>query len=316
MFLNNGYTRQVIFARRRVADSFNNVKLQITGFSSDEITDHFRPCAVDPGRRDAFTSYHGNDNIWRLATKEYYHASGSGRRMMLEDNRKRQADIKEIEINIPTAKVTNDQHYLERIIYMQNILNRLFDFYNFRVTEINWKTYRGGQKALDDCTNILVNGSAKYNKGKRKKKNRLDRRKRRRITNRWNPGVEDLPVVSGNFHRRAFQTGDTTKMPLVVFGDGLTNKSSARFRDLRHGVPEKIYKHLRLKEKLGELYLLDIDEFRTSQVCNSCKTRNLRHYQAENDKSIHSILICSECNIFWNRDVMAAKNMFYIAEQN
>ncbi|CEG80616.1 hypothetical protein RMATCC62417_14921 [Rhizopus microsporus] len=79
-------------------------------------------------------------------------------------------------------------------------------------------------------------------------------------------------------------------MPLVVFGDGLTNKSSVRFRGLRHGVSEKIYKHLKLKEKLGELCLLDIDKFRTSQVCNSCKTRNLK-------------------------DVMAAKNMFYVAEQ-
>ncbi|CEG80615.1 hypothetical protein RMATCC62417_14920 [Rhizopus microsporus] len=148
MFLNSiysdGYTCQIMFARQRVADPFNNVKLQITDFSSDEIADHFRPCAVDPGRRGAFTSFHGNDDIRRLTTKEYYHASGSDRRMMLEGNRKRQAGIKEIENNIPTAKVTNDQHCLERIIYMQNNLNRLFDFYSFRVAKINWKNYRGG----------------------------------------------------------------------------------------------------------------------------------------------------------------------------
>lgn len=81
--------------------------------------------------------------------------------------------------------------------------------------------------------------------------------------------------INRNSHRRAFQTGDTTKMPLVVFGDGLTNKSSVRFRGLQHGVSEKIYKHLRLKEKLGELCLLDIDEFRTSQVCNA---KIVRHF--------------------------------------
>ncbi|ORE05788.1 hypothetical protein BCV72DRAFT_242570 [Rhizopus microsporus var. microsporus] len=126
-----------MFARRRVTDLFNNVELQITDFNFDEIIDHFRPCAVDPERRDAFTSYHGNGDIRRLTTKEYYHASGSSRCMRFEDNCKRQAGIKEIEANTPTAKVTNDQHYLERIIYMQNSLNRLFDFYGFRVAEFN-----------------------------------------------------------------------------------------------------------------------------------------------------------------------------------
>jgi hypothetical protein len=55
-------------------------------------------------------------------------------------------------------------------------------------------------------------------------------------------------------------------MPLVVFGDGLKNKSQVRFKGHRHGVSEKIYKHLRVKEKCGEVLLLDIHEFRTSSV--------------------------------------------------
>lgn len=41
---------------------------------------------------------------------------------------------------------------------------------------------------------------------------------------------------------------------------------------------------------------------------------NLRHYQTE-DRSFSSILIWNSCNIFWNRQVLASKNMMYIASE-
>jgi hypothetical protein len=47
-------------------------------------------------------------------------------------------------------------------------------------------------------------------------------------------------------------------MPLVVFGDGLKNKAHVKFRGLRHGLNEKIDKHLIQKEKQGQLLLVDI----------------------------------------------------------
>lgn len=53
---------------------------------------------------------------------------------------------------------------------------------------------------------------------------------------------------------------------MIVFGDGLTNKSHVKFKGLRTGVVDKLYKQLKLREKLGELLLLDIDEFNTSKV--------------------------------------------------
>ncbi|KAL0087459.1 hypothetical protein J3Q64DRAFT_1697998 [Phycomyces blakesleeanus] len=56
-------------------------------------------------------------------------------------------------------------------------------------------------------------------------------------------------------------------MPLIVFGNGLTNKSSVRFHSLWHGVSEKKnYSHLLVKQKIGELYFLDINELNTSKV--------------------------------------------------
>ncbi|KAL0098125.1 hypothetical protein J3Q64DRAFT_1829435 [Phycomyces blakesleeanus] len=47
-------------------------------------------------------------------------------------------------------------------------------------------------------------------------------------------------------------------MPLIVFGDGLADKSSVRFRSFRHGVPEKAYKHLLVKQKIGEVFATSV----------------------------------------------------------
>lgn len=46
----------------------------------------------------------------------------------------------------------------------------------------------------------------------------------------------------------------------------LKNKRHVKFKGIRHGVSEKVYRHLKLPEKLAELLLLDIDEYRTSKV--------------------------------------------------
>ena len=123
-------------------------------------------------------------------------------------------------------------------------------------------------------------------------------------------------------------------MPLVIFGDGLKGSSHVKFKGRRVGVSNIIYKNLKRREKLGELLVLDIDEFRTSsvsnltrsstimmhlnlllqQVCHECNETSLRHHRDQN-RAIFSILICNNCNIFWNRDVLASKNMMFIAAQ-
>lgn len=55
-------------------------------------------------------------------------------------------------------------------------------------------------------------------------------------------------------------------MPMIIFGDGLTNKSHVKYKGLRTGVIDKLYRQLKLREKMGELLLLDISEFNTSKV--------------------------------------------------
>ncbi|KAI8078184.1 uncharacterized protein B0P05DRAFT_542862, partial [Gilbertella persicaria] len=60
-------------------------------------------------------------------------------------------------------------------------------------------------------------------------------------------------------------------------------------------------------EKRGELLLLDIDEYKASKTCNSCLENKLEHITQGSGikkRKIHQVLVCKNCNIFWNRDVI------------
>ncbi|KAI8083426.1 hypothetical protein BDF21DRAFT_415958 [Thamnidium elegans] len=103
-------------------------------------------------------------------------------------------------------------------------------------------------------------------------------------------------------------------MPLVIFGDGLKGSSHVKYKGRRVDVSDVIYKNLKRRQNLGEVLLLDINEFRTSYVCPNCKEMKLRTHKVD-DKAFFNILICNDCNIFWNRDILAAKNMMFIARQ-
>ncbi|OAD70934.1 hypothetical protein PHYBLDRAFT_182362 [Phycomyces blakesleeanus NRRL 1555(-)] len=199
----DGYMFRVSFARRTAIDHLNYVELTTNDFNIQEIAENCRVCTVDPGRRDAFKAYYGDDGIRCLTRKEYYSASGSVKRMINEDARKVAQGIKEVGTYIPSVKTTSGEQFLRLTQYIIANMPTLFNFYNFRVAEIYWKKIRGRQKALDNCANILIHGCIK------------------------------------NSHQRVFITGNVSKMPLIVFGNGLTNKSSVRFHSLWHGVSEK-----------------------------------------------------------------------------
>ena len=129
----------------------------------------------------------------------------------------------------------------------------------------------------------------------------MNRKKRKKMNNRRNPGIPHESVqirysrkthiiynakiltllqhIYRRPHCREFQQRDPGKMPLVVFGDVLKNRFQVKFRGLRHGLNEKIYKRLIQKEKQGQLLPVDINEFNTSKVCSiqigraSCRER-------------------------------------------
>jgi hypothetical protein len=55
-------------------------------------------------------------------------------------------------------------------------------------------------------------------------------------------------------------------MPLFIFCDDLKHKDQVKFKGLRTGVSNKIYKQLKHREGQGELLVLDINEYKTSKV--------------------------------------------------
>jgi hypothetical protein len=96
MFLNriytDGYTCRVLFCRKAKQKSpINDIQLELEDLTRDEVGKHFRPCTVDPGRKDVFVSYHGNNDIRRLSTSEYYNMGGTINRQRKEQNRKKES---------------------------------------------------------------------------------------------------------------------------------------------------------------------------------------------------------------------------------
>ncbi|EPB83721.1 hypothetical protein HMPREF1544_09515 [Mucor circinelloides 1006PhL] len=52
------------------------------------------------------------------------------------------------------------------------------------------------------------------------------------------------------------------------------------------------------------------------EICNNCLKEDLENLKISRDNKetkIHQVLKCKTCNIYWNRDVMASKNMHTIA---
>ncbi|KAI7891472.1 uncharacterized protein EV154DRAFT_442882 [Mucor mucedo] len=274
MFINSlytdGYTCRISFCRKAYAESpVNETALELQDFNSEEIDRYFRPCTVDPNRKDAFVSFHGNTDVRRLSSAEYYNMNGSANRMKLEQDRKKEQGVQTIETNIPSVKSAVTDKYITHVKYMMQHKDTLFSFYNFQTARVKWCNYIGKQRALQDAVNILINGSKKYNKGRRKK-TRKNKRKRSKTAAKYQSNTPQAGSrqrkSASRSHKEKFEEGDKSKMPLIIFGDGLKNKSHVKISGIRHGVSEMIYRQLKLREKLGELLLLDIDEYKTSKV--------------------------------------------------
>jgi hypothetical protein len=208
-----------------------------------------------------------------MSTKEFYSFGGTIQRQQALERKKIAIGIKLIESNIPTVKATSISKYDEHLRYFRN-LDRLFAFYNFETCRSRWLNYLGKIKAREEAVNILINGGKKYSKKKRKykktKKNKAKRKKARMNRRRHNtPSPTNTRLYNpraDSYRIDVFEQGHTTKMPMVMFGDGMKNKDHVHFRRHKHGVVDIIYQNLKRREKLGELILLDINEFRTSVV--------------------------------------------------
>jgi hypothetical protein len=71
MFLNSfytdGYTCRVSFARG-VPETLeeDKVNLEIADFNENEVENFFRPCYLDPGRKNAYLAYYGDKQVRSL----------------------------------------------------------------------------------------------------------------------------------------------------------------------------------------------------------------------------------------------------------
>ncbi|ORE10911.1 hypothetical protein BCV72DRAFT_330657, partial [Rhizopus microsporus var. microsporus] len=92
--------------------------LKLHDFTSEEVDRYFRPCTVDPNRKDVFVSHHGNTGIRRLSSTEYYNMSGNVNRQKMEQERKKRSSVKQIETQVPSSKTACIDHYIMHITYM------------------------------------------------------------------------------------------------------------------------------------------------------------------------------------------------------
>lgn len=191
MFLNSmytdGYTCRLSFCKEiHAASPVNQTSLELRDFTSEEVDRYFRPCTVDPNRKDVFVSYHGNTDIRRLSSAEYNDMSGNVNRQKMEQGRKKRSNVEQIETQIPSPKTASIEHYATHMTYMLQHMDVLSNFYSFETARINWCNYIGSQRALENAVNILINGSAKYNNRKRKRrKMKRNKRKRRKTAARY-----------------------------------------------------------------------------------------------------------------------------------
>ncbi|GAA5816846.1 hypothetical protein MFLAVUS_010380 [Mucor flavus] len=86
---------------------------ELEDFSSDEVEEHFIPCAVDSERRQVFTASiaHSPEDIEvrRCSRKERACYTGADRRAAYVELLKIRQNVKVIEANLPTAKTVNYQ---------------------------------------------------------------------------------------------------------------------------------------------------------------------------------------------------------------
>ncbi|KAI7896149.1 uncharacterized protein EV154DRAFT_535887 [Mucor mucedo] len=120
-------------------------------FNSEEIDRYFRPCTVDRNRKDAFVSFHGNTDVRRLSSAEYYNTNGSTNRLRLEQDRNKEQGVQIIEINIPSVKSTVADKYITHVKYMMQHNETLFNFYNFQTARVKWCNYIGKAACPPGC---------------------------------------------------------------------------------------------------------------------------------------------------------------------
>ncbi|KAI9032510.1 hypothetical protein CLU79DRAFT_801918 [Phycomyces nitens] len=135
--------------------SYQSFDLVLEDFDLSEVKDKYLSISLDPGRTSVFTSTVG------VLTKEYYHMTGSTGLSRKQNKLKKDTGIESLESKIPSPKTFKSSAYSD--------YDRFFGFYGKDTAKTRFQLYRGVQRATDQTANILINGTSKYNRSKRRK---------------------------------------------------------------------------------------------------------------------------------------------------
>ncbi|KAL1929249.1 hypothetical protein VTP01DRAFT_2308 [Rhizomucor pusillus] len=126
----------------------------------------------------------------------------------------------------------------------------------------------------------------------------------------------EQPPAKGKKWRKARVNCDNNgKMTLIVFGSGMFGKKDGvPLKGHQSGVVGILCRELKKREANGEVAVVKIDEYLTSQICHACLSRTLDNMITDDGVKHHGIQVCKSRGTLWNRDTNASKNMFYIAK--
>lgn len=158
--------------------------IKLEDFTMQEINESYRPSFLDPGRKSVYNAAVGTNllehQLRRCTTSEYYHYTGSTVYLKKQQKVKNSNGIASIESCIPSPKTANASSYSFFVIYMLAHFQRLFDFYGFPFGHHRFNLYQGRQRAEEMMVNILVNGTSKYDRTRRKRSKKKKQKKKKK----------------------------------------------------------------------------------------------------------------------------------------
>ena len=115
---------------------------------------------------------------------------------------------------------------------------------------------------------------------------------------------------------------DRVRIPLVVFGGAIFPNTMKGMIAGIAGIVRRCVKLLKQAEYQGRLVLILIDEYKTSRICSNpeCRCDALEKMPINSDNvdstdKMYGVLRCQKCNIPWQRDFNAARNMHYTSTE-
>lgn len=179
--LTDGSSVSFVFSRKAKPHD-QKVQLELTDFTLEEVVEVFNPCAIDPGRSNAFTAAYGfgdeSHMVVKYTTREYYNSLKTpAEESFLQ--MKQQAGIIEVEKAMPTPKTCDEGKYYEYVHYVLAHVPELYQVYGPEDGKLRYFKYKNKQKAISEAVNILANGGKKYRKKKNGNTKRTRRRKRK-----------------------------------------------------------------------------------------------------------------------------------------